>query len=163
MTPFSIPRRTANIGLFTMFFALSVAGYAVTFSFPSPFLPGYPGSAMFPRLVLIVMGVLALASLLRAVFTSADSAPQDPVELPLAEFFAIVLSLCTFALLLWLLGTEIAVFVTIAAGIWFRTRRIGLSVCVGLISVAVVYLLFVKVLSVHLPLLILPRYWFMGV
>lgn len=89
-------------------------------------------------------------------------AARAPIEVPLTPFLAIVAALVSFALILRLLGTEIAVFTAIACSLWFRTRRIGLSVLVGLAGVAVVYLLFVKVLSVHLPLLVLPRYWFTG-
>lgn len=157
MTTISVPRRHADFFLYAIFLALTVAGYSVTGSFPSPLLPGYPGSAMFPRLVLIVMGVICVFGLLRTLLRPAGVA-EAPVQLEIGGYLLIVLSLIGFALLLTFVGMEVAVFTFIAGGVFVRTRKPLRSAGAGLAAVAVVYVLFVQALSVHLPLAVLPRY-----
>ena len=53
---------------------------------------------------------------------------------------------------------EVAVFAFIAGGVYVRSRRVLLAAGAGLVSVVIVYVLFVQALSVHLPLTFLPRY-----
>lgn len=157
MKSIEIPRRRADIFLYSGFLLLTVVAYSVTGSFPSPLLAGYPGSAMFPRLVLIVMGIICIFGLVRVLVS-----PSRATDLPLLfEFRGYLLTVCSligFALLLTYVGMEVAVFVFIAGGVFVRSRRVLLSAGAGLISVVVVYGLFVQALSVHLPLTVLPRY-----
>jgi hypothetical protein len=142
--------------LFGVLLAISVAGYAMTASFPSPLLPGYPGSAMFPRIALVSLGVFSAFGLARALLARGTGGP--PLRFELAGWAAVVASLAAFAVVIRLLGTEIAAFGFVAGCLWFRRRDVVVPVVSGLLSVAFVYLVFVQLLSVHLPLLFLPRY-----
>lgn len=163
MDTVKVPKRWANFGLFGVFAVLAAVAYSFTSTFPSPLLPGYPGSAMFPRLVLIAMGVISVSGLLRTLFDRGGATDLDGVELPVVAFAWVVGVLLAFALLMYLFGTEVAIFCLIGGGIWVRTRKILLSTLAGSVSVIVVYLIFVQALSVHLPLLFLPRYLFLGI
>ena len=153
-------RRRVNFVLFAIFLLISAVGYSVTSTFPSPFLPGYPGSAMFPRLVLVAMAVISVAGLLRTVLSGSKKIGTGSVTVPIVPFLAVIALLLSFAAALQILGMEIAVFAMIAGCIWFRNRNLLVSAAVGLASVAVVYFVFVQALSVHLPLQFLPRYLF---
>lgn len=158
MSSVTLSRRWVNLGLFATFFVLAVVAYGWTATFPSPLLPGYPGSAMFPRLVLITMGVISFFGIVRVFITGGGVSGQGSVSIPIVPFLLCVAVLLAFALVLRLAGMEIAVFAMIAGCLWFRTRRILLSVVAGVVSVAVVYLVFVQALSVGMPMLFLPRY-----
>jgi hypothetical protein len=158
MSSISLPRRRVNLTLFGTVLVLTAVAYSFTGTFPSPLLPGYPGSAMFPRLVLIVMGVIAVVGWLRVFLSPDGRVAGQNITLPLLPFLAVVALLLSFAALLGLFGMEVAVFGLIGGCIWFRSRKIVMAAAAGIASVAVVYLLFVQALSVHLPLLILPRY-----
>ena len=157
MKSIEIPRRRADIYLYSVFLVLTLVAYSVTGSFPSPLLAGYPGSAMFPRLVLIVMGVICAFGLVRVLISPVRTSDK-PLRFEFGGYFLIVCSLVVFALLLTYVGMEVAVFVFIAGGVFVRSRRVLPAVFAGLITVVVVYALFVQALSVHLPLTFLPRY-----
>lgn len=158
MYSITLTRRQADLILFTVFLVFALGAYQFTASFPSPLLPGYPGSAMFPRLVLVTMGVIAAFGVLRGIRASGERAPRGRVTIPVTPIVASIAFLCVFAALLTLLGMEVAVFAAIAGALFYRTRKALFSLSFGLGAVIVVYLLFVQVLSVHLPLLLLPRY-----
>ena len=157
MKSIEFPRRRADIFLNSAFLFLTLVGYSVTGSFPSPLRAGYPGSAMFPRLVLIVMGVICLFGLVKTLLTP-ERAVDEPLQLEIGGYLLIVASLIGFALLLTFVGMEVAVFAFIAGGVFVRTRRALLAAGAGAIAVVVAYILFVQALSVHLPLTFLPRY-----
>ncbi len=158
MLTITLTRRQADLILFAVFLILALGAYQFTAYFPSPLLPGYPGSAMFPRIVLVAMGIIVTFGFIRGVFALGKRAPRGSVEIPLTPFMASVAFLCVFATLLAWVGMEAAVFAAIAGGLYYRTRSLLFSLSYGLCAVAVVYLLFVQALSVHLPLLFLPRY-----
>ncbi len=157
MKSIEFSRKRADIFLYTFFLLLTLVAYSVTGNFPSPLLAGYPGSAMFPRLVLIVMGIICLFGLIRVLMAPARVA-DVPLQLEIGGYLLIVASLIGFALALNFIGMEVAVFGFIAGGIFVRTRRAFMSAGAGIAAVVVVYALFVQALSVHLPLAILPRY-----
>lgn len=157
MKSIEFSRKRADIFLYTFFLLLTLVAYSVTGNFPSPLLAGYPGSAMFPRLVLIVMGIICLFGLIRVLMAPARVA-DVPLQLEIGGYLLIVASLIGFALALNFIGMEVAVFGFIAGGIFVRTRRAFMSAAAGIAAVVVVYALFVQALSVHLPLAILPRY-----
>lgn len=157
MKSIEFSRKRADIFLYAFFLLLTLVAYSVTGNFPSPLLAGYPGSAMFPRLVLIVMGIICLFGLIRVLMAPARVA-DVPLQLEIGGYLLIVASLIGFALALNFIGMEVAVFGFIAGGIFVRTRRAFMSAAAGIAAVVVVYALFVQALSVHLPLAILPRY-----
>ncbi|WP_265516832.1 tripartite tricarboxylate transporter TctB family protein [Nitratireductor luteus] len=160
MAPLNLPKRSANAGLFLIFLVLSVVAYSVTGSFPSPLLPGYPGSAIFPRIILAAMAVICIFGLLRVFFAPRRATDGESIVISVVPFLLIAAALLIFALLLAFVGTEVAILVLISVPLWLRTRNILVSGLAGLASVAVVYLLFAQALSVHLPLQFLPRFLF---
>ena len=157
MKSIEIPRRRADIFLYSAFLLLTLIAYSVPGSFPSPLLAGYPGSAMFPRLVLIVMGIICVFGLVRVLLRPARTG-DEPLKFEFGGYLLTVCSLVAFALLLTFVGMEVAVFAFIAGGVYVRSRRVLLAAGAGLVSVVIVYVLFVQALSVHLPLTFLPRY-----
>jgi hypothetical protein len=162
MKSVDVPRRWANLVLFLFFLALSIAAYSITGGFPSPLIPGYPGSAMFPQLILVVMGCICSFGVVRCFVTKQGgvAANEATVTFPLVPFLLIIGALLGFAGVMLIAGAEMAIFVFIAGAVWLRTRRTLVSVGAGAASVVVVYLLFVQALSVSLPLQFLPRYLF---
>src|SRR6056297_1994285 len=161
MKVIEVPRRRADILLYSIFLLLTVVAYSVTGNFPSPLLAGYPGSAMFPRLVLIVMGIICVFGLARVLLSSAV-ATDIPLRFEFRGYLLTVCSLIAFAILLTYAGMEVAVFSFIAVGVFVRSRNLLMSIGAGVITVFVVYALFVQALSVHLPLTFLPRYLNIG-
>lgn len=153
-----VPRRAADLLLYGLFLVFAGLAYSVTSTFPSPLLPGYPGSAMFPRLVLIAMAVICAFGLARTLIVRRIGPELPPLEVPIGGFLLIVASLAGFAVLLNWAGMEVAVFAFIAGALTIRTRNLLLAAGSGIAAVVVVYLLFVQALSVHLPLTVLPRY-----
>ena len=153
-----VRKRSLDLALFGALLALSAAAYAVTWTFPNPLLPGYPGSAMFPRVVLVGMGILAAFGIARSLLAGKRQQADEIVEADMAPFAAAVAVLLLFALLLSAAGMEVAVFAFVGGGWWFRFRRIAPAAIAGAAAVLVIYVLFVQVLSVDLPLTFLPRY-----
>ena len=156
MAPVEIPRRAAEIGIYGLFLLFAIAAFRHTDTFPAPLLRGYPGAAMFPRLVLAAMAAFCLLGLARAALQRGPAGAT--VALPLGAFGAALAIVCAFVAALAALGMEVAVFALIAGSMWRRTGRPALSAAIAILSVAIVYLLFVQALSVHLPLTALPRY-----
>lgn len=164
MRPVEISRRHAEIGLYGLFLAIAVVAFVHTASFPAPLLRGYPGAAMFPRLVLAAMAGFCILGLVRALALAigAGAAPRASLRLHLGPFLGVAAAIAAFVVLLTAAGMEIAVFALVAGGLWFRARRPIVAAIAGVAAVGVVYVLFVQTLSVHLPLTVLPRYpgWF---
>jgi len=146
-----------------MLFAL-LALY-VTVSFDPPVLPGFPGAAFFPRLVLVALllfgAMLAFRAWRGRRRASAGNSRVDvddqvdfrpwPVVLGCGAAFGAIAAM-------QVAGFEIAGTLFIGAALAIRTRRWLLSALVGALSAAVMYAVFVLALQVHLPLLFLPRY-----
>ncbi|MDX6805541.1 tripartite tricarboxylate transporter TctB family protein [Terrihabitans rhizophilus] len=160
-----------NIGLYGFFILVAGFGYLQTNGFPQPLLPGYPGSAMFPRLALTLMGVFAAAGIaleLLRLSRSAAAEPQAPVPLAPDEdaeeptsardFLIVLAMLASFVAVMQWVGMEVGVLLFVAAMVYFVTRRALTSILSGVAAVAVVYVIFCQLLSVFMPLTFLPRY-----
>lgn len=156
MQPITLTRRQSDLIVFGFFLAVTIVCAGFTFSFPSPLLPGYPGSAMFPRIVLCAMGILSLFGLVRSLLLPRDG-PGLKVMVPAGPLLLSVAGLSAFVLTLALAGMEPAVFGFIAVASFFRSRRLVPALISGLAATLVVYVIFVEALSVRLPLLVLPR------
>jgi hypothetical protein len=154
----ALTQRQASAGVYGFFLLFSIAAYSVTAGFPSPLIPGYPGSAMFPRLVLITMGVICLWGIATMLLTGRGATGARSIEIPMQSFLLIMGMLGAFAVMLTLAGMEVAILVMIGVTIWIRTRNLIISAVSGISAIAIVYLVFVQLLSVPLPLLFLPRY-----
>jgi hypothetical protein len=157
-------RSDRAIAIGVMLFA-AVALY-VTASFDPPVLPGFPGAAFFPRLVLVALFSFGAVLLVRAWRLRNGSVPETqaraddrrPVDFDIGP----VALGCAAALgaiaLMQLAGFEIAGTLFIGAALVIRTRRWIFSALIGAFGTAVMYAVFVLALQVHLPLLFLPRY-----
>lgn len=158
MKNLTLTERRASAILYAVLLVVAIAAFSVTSTFPSPLLPGYPGSAMFPRLVLIAMGLICLLGLISLFRSRKSGLPDREIGIPVGSFAVIMTAISLFAVLLTVLGMEPAVLAFVGGSIWYRTRSLTISAVSGVGSVIVVYFLFVQALSVHLPLLFLPRY-----
>lgn len=154
----TIPRRLADTGLFAVFLILAGLAFWHTATFPEPLLRGYPGSAMFPRLVLATMAVLCLLGIARRLFLPAAAGQDRPLTLPIGGFARAIALASGYVAIFAALGVEIATFAATAGAIWLQCRRLVPAIVAGVLSVVVVYFVFVQLLSVHLPLAFLPRY-----
>ncbi|MCK0209724.1 tripartite tricarboxylate transporter TctB family protein [Starkeya koreensis] len=156
-----------NLILYGLFALFAAWVFSLTADFPQPLLPGYPGSAMFPRFAVVLMGVLSLIGIAREVlrlFSARAGAVPVPAEgepdasLNVRDVVLSCLALAAFAVALEYLGMEVAVFGFCAAMTYVATRHVVASLVSGVGSVAVVYIVFVQGLSVFLPLTFLPRH-----
>ena len=158
-------RAIRNIIVYGAFALLASWVFVLTASFPQPLLPGYPGSAMFPRFAVGLMGFFSLFGLVREVYrlvreTGQNEAPAEDAAVPVSvSSFAIVVAiLIGFVVVTELAGMEVGVFVFTSASLYMVTRKALISALGGISSVVVVYFLFVQALSVFMPLAFLPRY-----
>lgn len=163
------PKAVQNIVLYGLFALFAGWIYSLTAGFPRPLLPGYPGSAMFPRLAVALMALFSLLGLVREVIglrraQASAAAPAandegdagDPTRL--VDVVAVFAILAGFVAVTEYLGMEVGVFAFTALMIYLVTRKPVAALLAGVVSVAVVYLLFVQALSVFMPLTFLPRY-----
>ena len=142
-----------------------------TFYMSPPLLPGYPGDAFFPRLVLIPTIVFASIILFRVIVVR--SSPEDlgylePTIVVQWISWLTVFALCiAFAWALDRVGFEISAFVLMMALLIPRlavtvpsspARVVALAVAYSVATIGTIYLTFVVLLKVPLPLLILPAY-----
>lgn len=165
-----------NLVLYGLFAVFALWVFSLTADFPQPLLPGYPGSAMFPRFAVVLMAALSLIGIVREVVrlvaahgeaapapAAVGDAPVDDEPLSDMNLRDVVLSclaLAAFAATLEYLGMEVAVFGFCAGMTYVATRRATVSLVSGAASVAVVYVVFVQGLSVFMPLTFLPRHIF---
>lgn len=163
---FSKRRAIRNIIVYGAFALLASWVFVLTASFPQPLLPGYPGSAMFPRFAVGLMGFFSIIGLLRETYRlvretdqNEPAAAEESAEPVSTGSFAIVLGiLIAFVVVTELAGMEVGVFTFTAASLYMVTRKALISTLGGISSVIIVYFLFVQALSVFMPLAFLPRY-----
>lgn len=140
----------------------------VTLGFDPPALEGFPGAAFFPQLILIALLALAGALLVRGVIRSRQTAPADsskaqagnkkPYEFDLVPFLLSLGGVLVLLVAMQWIGMEIATTVYLGILLWLGTRRPLWSAIMAVAGAAVMYVVFVHMLNVHLPLLFLPRY-----
>ena len=136
-----------------------------TFGFPPSMLPGYPGDAFFPQLI-IVFGLIWCAILLYRLMSGGDIITSDDeavVEIPIGGFVAVCLYVVAYVMLLDPLGFEITTFLFMSVLFLTRFRgelpaRIVRIVIVSLITTIVSWACFAIVLNVNVPVKILPDY-----
>lgn len=126
----------------------AVGVFAYTFTFPSPLQPQDPGVTAFPRMVTVLIGILALLLLLR---------PREGEPLPRGRaairVITTVLLLCVYALVLDTAGFVITTVVFLLAELLLiGVRRPVLLILVPIgVSVGLFYL-FRVFLEVPLPI-----------
>lgn len=128
-------------------FVISVSLLAATFGFPPPGQPFDPGTATFPRILLVALGILAVLLLFDAGET--QSLPRGRAALRVAGTFGLML---VYALLLEPLGFLVSTILALFALVLVTGTRSLLALTllpVGM-SVALFYV-FNQLLSVSLP------------
>jgi putative tricarboxylic transport membrane protein len=123
--------------------------YVVTLTFPEmpPALSMGMGPAVFPRLLLVVL--LVLAGVLAFVGRHKPEAPREPVP---AIVYWTGLAMLAFMAVLSIAGMAVAMFVGfVGLGLLWGERRWLLLVICGLALSAAIYMLFVKGFGVPLP------------
>lgn len=153
--------RYMDIVFALIFLGVFAGAYGYTLTLPSPVLPGDPGAGFFPRLIsaasVIFCVMLIVKRVLQVRMSNKDQQP-DSIEVRPGPFFIIAGSVAGLILAMHYIGSEISFFAFLFILLGLRTRRWLWSFIVSLLSSAVIYVVFVALLNVHLPVLFLPQY-----
>ncbi len=159
--------------------ALSLVLFVHTFSFAPPMLPGYPGDDLFPRLILgliILCGAPLFARRLRerrAQARRGRTSDDETFDIDVGGFLITAAIVFSFPFLLPVIGFEITTvaFLTVL----FATRLHGpvtaeivtpaiiraallKSLVISVVTMLVLYSVFVILLKVSMPVMFLPKY-----
>lgn len=164
MTPLHISQRSGDIAGALIFMAISVGAFLVTLDFLPPVLPGDPGAAFFPRLIVGVIFLFGLILLIRRLRSGRpreddpDGSMNTGAVIDLASFGVTTLSVLALIAGMATVGFEPAAFGFLFILLGWRTGRWVWAGITSVIAVALMYLTFVALLKVHLPMLFLPKY-----
>lgn len=158
--------RIADIVGAILLIALCVFAYYISTTWIPPVLPGDPGAAFFSRIaigVIFVFSVILLIQRLTAIRRAAaatDSTANDDntVTIDVAKFLWALLFSGAVVAGIGFFGFEPAAFTFLFILLGWRTGRWLWAFVTSVISVGLMYLLFVPLLTVRLPLLFLPEY-----
>lgn len=162
-----IDKKAAELGMIGAVAAAAVVLYWNTYSFMPSMLPGYPGDAFFPRIILIFMlacAVVASAEIvLPGVRRNRSDEARRSIEIELIAVGSIAAAVIAYAIALSYVGFEISTFVFVVvlltpALAGSRIFALAKAAGVALVAVIVLYFCFVVFLDVDFPLLFLPRY-----
>lgn len=175
MEPLTVDRIRADIAAAIVLIVFCLAALYIAAGFDPPILRGYPGAAFFPRLILSVLLIFTVTLLVRGWRAERRRPPpsggaEGPSQAPGSameertfpfDLYPLLLAIAAafaFLAVMVVAGLEVAgtLFLTVALGI--RGGRWFLAAAAAVVSVAVIYAVFVLALKVHLPLLFLPRY-----
>jgi hypothetical protein len=139
--------------------------FNVTLQMAPPMLPGYPGDAFFPRLVIGFTAIPVLIGLAQS-FTRRRQpgvkADDNLVEIDIGGYLVAILVGLGFAGLMPILGFEITCTVIMAGLLLPRmgwgTRQTIHVLGIAMFTMLVFYVSFVLILGIHLPLYFLPKY-----
>ena len=164
MNHLDVSQRSGDIAGALIFMGLSVGAYLVTLDFLPPVLPGDPGAAFFPRLILGVIFLFGLILLIRRL-RGRHPRGGDPggstntgAVIDLVSFGVTTLSVLALIVGMATVGFEPAAFGFLFILLGWRTGRWIWAGITSVIAVALMYLTFVVLLKVHLPMLFLPKY-----
>lgn len=148
--------------VFALIFIVVFAGaFGTALTFPTPVLPGDPGAGFFPKLISIASLIFCVLLLTkRFLQIKKPDQNQQPVliDAGLGPFFIIAGSVTCLIVGMRYLGSELSFFLFLFVLLGLRTKRWVWSLVISLISTAVIYVVFVALLNVHLPVLFLPKY-----
>lgn len=132
-----------------------------------PLLPGYPGDAFFPRLVLgftalfgaVVIAMRLMPSMKAHVEGADDSFRFDPVETAVTSLLVLA-----YMLLMEPLGFEISTTVFMFLLLWPRmlmplVKGLAVAAAGSVVTMLIIYAAFVIGLKVSMPVSYLPAYW----
>lgn len=139
----------------------AIAAFTTTTWLP-PVLPGDPGAAFFPRTALGIMFVFSLLLLFRSIRVSrtepAEGEERKTVTIDVGGLFTTIAYSALLVAGIAVASFEISAFAFLTYMLGIRTGRWAWSAVVAVISVLVMYVCFVALLKVRLPLLFLPDY-----
>ena len=157
------------VATFLIFVWLLFMLYETTNMAPA-ILPGYPGDAFFPRMVLvyglICAGFILVRGLLLPRGTALTTGEAESFSIHLPEFAVVCLLVIAYSMLLTPIGFEITTFVLMmilltpriqAGGLGFR-RSILYALGLAVPTTLICYVAFGLILRIPLPLQFLPRY-----
>jgi len=162
-----LPKKAALLTATSLILLGLVGLFVDSFNMSPSILPGYPGDAFFPRLVLGFSVTFALIILARGFFLPqeaaavGDEAPTFDVHwLELATVF--VLSVI-YVLILEPIGFEVATTLLMLCLVGPRLlmpplKALAIGAAAGVGTMLFLYVCFVPLLKVFLPLKFLPRY-----
>jgi putative tricarboxylic transport membrane protein len=146
--------------------------FVETYNMMPPILPGYPGDAFFPRLVLVYCLVWAGIIVARGVFLSQAAAAArreaSHIDLHWLEFASVVALVLLYAILLEPVGFEITTVVLMMALLVPRLlagpqatlpRALLLGFSLSVATMLILYLGLGPALKIGLPLSFLPIYF----
>lgn len=156
-------------------YALFIAAVFLIWStqrFSRSVLPGYPGDAFFPRLVLgiliICLSVLIIRDLLKILRSSRRvdrpiSVEKHYFEGNIARLITVIVATIGYGFMLPRVGFELCTFLLLVGLLLIETSASLLAETPKILSIALVfttiaYAIFVLGLGISLPLLFLPRY-----
>lgn len=158
----SVKYRTADIiGAILILIFAAAAIYATTTWLP-PVLSGDPGAAFFPRIALGIMVFFSTVLLFQRVRTSqieTDSEESKSAEIPIGPLCAAVCYSGLAVIGIAIAAFEISGFAFLAFMLGVRTNNWFWAIITALISVLLMYFIFIILLNVRLPLLFLPEYF----
>ena len=163
MKNISVKLQIANLVIAILFLAFTITAVYLTTTWIPPVLPGDPGAAFFPRIALGVMFIFSFLLLLRSLrFSKAKTDTADkPGKTVTIEIVGFVMTIVYSSLLvigMAIAAFEISAFAFLAIMLGVRTGRWTWASITALISMLLMYAVFILVLRVRLPLLFLPDY-----
>ncbi len=162
-----IDEKTAGLAALGVVAATAIVLYWNTYSFMPSKLPGYPGDAFFPRIILIFMLACSIAASAEIVVPDFHKNRHDEtrqsIEIDVAAVGIIAVAVIVYAIALPYVGFEISTFVFVLvlltpALTGSRMFALAKAAGIALAAVIVLYFCFVIFLDVDFPLLFLPRY-----
>ena len=147
--------------VFTLIFICMFTGaFWVSLKFEPPVLRGDPGAAFFPQMISIAslfFCVVLLVQRLSQIKSESDQ-QANKIVIEFRPFFVTGGFVAGLILAMHYFGSEIAFFIFLFVLLGMRTKRWLWALIVSFISTAIVYIVFVALLNVHLPVLFLPQY-----
>ena len=161
----SVSQRRATLVVTVLTAALFAMMFWRTMDFAEPMLPGYPGDAFFPQLI-IGFGLIWCAILLYRLMSKRDVLSNDDasiVKIPIGNFVLVCLYVVAYVMLLAPLGFEITTVIFMSLLFLTRFRgelkaRLFRIVIVALITTIISWACFAIILNVNFPVKILPDF-----
>lgn len=159
-------RKQNDLGVTALIVGCTLFLFWRTRSFAPSLLPGYPGDAFFPRIVLTFILICAAVVVLQALKGSRGKlvaeAPRD-IEIDLHGLTVALAFVVGYLVVFSIIGFEIATFLFLLGLLRVRVKATGMRAwiiasVVSALAVLVLYFCFVLLLGVDMPLLFLPEY-----
>lgn len=139
--------KAGDIAATLLLLIFAVTMFVLTLDFPTPGQPNDPGTAAFPRMIAVALGVLALAQLLRP--GEAGALPRGGAALRVCGILAL---LFVYAALFEALGFVIATMLFLLGALLLAgIKQVPYLILVPVGVSVVLFYLFYELLEVSLP------------